>query len=84
MGFAYRRIVVSAPPGAEQDLFTASIPFWFVLLTIVTASWRLWGKNPAKVREGFCRTCGYDLRGTPLRCPECGGATDGITLAPAG
>jgi hypothetical protein len=51
------------------------IPWWSLLLlfALLPASrWVVRRRTRAKVRRGLCPTCGYDLRATPGRCPECG------------
>ena len=71
-GFAYWRC---ARQNSESRGVT--IPYWAVLLLLAIAPARaLWRARRSRwrLRAGRCRTCGYDLRATHHRCPECGTA----------
>ncbi|MDB5354123.1 MAG: hypothetical protein JWN24_576 [Phycisphaerales bacterium] len=51
------------------------VPIWvpLALLAILPARWILRHRRERERRKvGFCPRCGYDLRATPDRCPECG------------
>ena len=60
--------------GAESLLI---VPYWFLLaLALGALAWnsmRLM-RVMRRVRNSraFCSSCGYDLRATPEKCPECG------------
>jgi len=54
-----------------------SIPHWVpILLLLVPMALLIVGRARARraARVGLCRKCGYDLRASPDRCPECGTA----------
>jgi hypothetical protein len=51
------------------------VPYWFLVALFAFAPvWAAVGVLDARrvTRRGRCLTCGYDLRATPDRCPECG------------
>ena len=57
---------------------TLVIPLWLIALVAAVLPFR-WVKRSmhertrqARLQQGRCPGCGYDLRGSPQRCPECG------------
>ena len=71
---------------------TVDLPYWMPLAAtaVLPALWA-WRANVRRRRQrriaaGLCLDCGYDLRATPDRCPECGAQPErregGVTRPP--
>jgi hypothetical protein len=59
----------------EDNYEKLVVPDWAVLLgtLIIPIKWALpVVRGRRSFQSGQCRGCGYDLRATPDRCPECG------------
>ena len=77
-GFDFDPLYVDPHSGSERRSITSShiqLPMWFIaalfLAPMFLRAWRHCRKRRQHQR-GRCPTCGYDLRATPDRCPECG------------
>ena len=67
MGFGW-----TSELGPVNSGYVLSVPCWFLIgcLLMLCARGRIGRRD--KSSDGLCETCGYDLRATPDRCPECG------------
>ena len=54
------------------------MPYWFatVLAAVLPAACVIFRR---RTKKGHCRACGYDLRATPDRCPECGAVPKAVS-----
>ena len=69
--------VSAGHPRGAHDVYLF-VPDWFLAAVCGVLPARAWRRGPAERHRqrtaGRCRRCGYDLRATPGRCPECGTA----------
>jgi hypothetical protein len=64
-----------------------NIPYWFLALSAAVpplVALKRIRKRRRLSRPGLCAVCGYDLRASPERCPECGAIpSPNSTIEPA-
>ena len=73
---------------AHASNYTLVIPDWAIAAVLMIFLWRQlrsWWKARkvfARIAAGHCANCGYDLRGSQERCPECGVVPDELLSKP--
>jgi hypothetical protein len=83
--YRYSFAPVLAPAPGPTHLFSGTsrvvlIPWYAIVLVAAVlpiARLRAARRQRHRTREGLCLRCGYDLRATPGRCPECGAEPGG-------
>jgi len=64
-----------ARSGCEVALLESIyVPLWVVIVASGAMALAFWRRSRLQRAPGRCSRCGYDLRATPERCPECGTA----------
>ncbi|MDB5357412.1 MAG: hypothetical protein JWN24_3865 [Phycisphaerales bacterium] len=80
LGFEWSFADAMAPSAyAPRRVFMLGVPYYFVGLPacLPPIGWLRRKVRNRSVTFNVCRHCGYDLRATPERCPECGSVPTG-------
>ncbi len=80
VGFQSGQWYVAAEAGTLYASWNLGIPLWMPTLLFLAVFWLsvapLYRRRKRK-KLGLCLKCGYDLRGSTKRCPECNTPIEG-------
>ena len=74
-GFAYRHVPKYEAKLVDVETWYFIMPFWALTLLFALYPTIFYSRKfrfARRKKRGLCIHCGYDLRASPDRCPECG------------